>query len=290
MPAARSAPKLGWLALLWAVLGLVCARYDLALSQAVVQRDASWAQAGQRFGELPGVIAFAMAAAAGYARPVQVHLPWWQRQLPWLLCSLGAAVAVALCSYRLFDHRLSLLQAAVALTAALVSTRLLRAPLGHGLQLHPDLERAAAWTVRLGIWSWLLVSSLKLAWGRVRFRDLQPTAGDFTPWYAPQGWTGHASFPSGHAALGWLLLTCVLVWPRGSQGYRWALGLCVGWGVFVASSRVVLGAHYLSDVLFSTAFAFGVVGYAQRSSALAAASAAGAQRDGVEREVLPAGR
>lgn len=289
MPAARSAPKLGWLALLWAVMGVVCARYDLTLSQAVVQRDAAWALAGQRFGELPGVIAFAAAAAAGYSRPVQLQLPWWQRQLPWLLCSLGAAVAVALCSYRLFNHRLSVPQAAVSLTAALVCTRLLRAPLGHGLQLHPDLERAATWTVRLGIWSWLLVSSLKLAWGRVRFRDLQPMAGDFTPWYSPQGWTGHASFPSGHAALGWLLLTCVLVWRRGSRQYRWTLGLCAAWGVFVASSRVVIGAHYLSDVLFSTAFAFGVVGYAQRSSRWTDAAGADAQRDGAEREVRPAG-
>lgn len=290
MPAARSAPKLGWLALLWAVIGLICARYDLAISQAVVRRDADWALAGQRFGELPGVVAFALAAAAGYAKPAQQHLPWWQRQLPWLLCSLGAAVAVALCSYRLFGHRLNLPEGAVALALALVITRLLRAPLGHGLQFHPDLDRAAAWTVRLGIWSWLLVSSLKLAWGRVRFRDLQPLADNFTPWYSPQGWTGHASFPSGHAALGWLLLTCVLVWPRGCRQYLWTLGLCVAWGVFVASSRVVVGAHYLSDVLFSTAFAFGVVGYAQRSARLPPASGAGAQREGLERDGLPVGK
>src|SRR5688572_17923560 len=179
MPAARSGPKLGWLALLWASLGLICARYDLALSQAVVQRDAAWALAGQRFGELPGVIAFALAAAAGYSRPVSTHLPWWQRQIPWLLCSLGASITVALCSYRMFERRLSPLQGALALALALLCTRLLRAPLGHGLQLHPGLERAAAWTVRLGIWSWLLVAALKLAWGRVRFRDLQPLANDF---------------------------------------------------------------------------------------------------------------
>ncbi len=283
MPAARSGPKLGWLALLWAGLGLICARYDLALSQAVVQRDAAWAQAGQRFGELPGVFAFALAGAASYAKPIAVHLPWWQRQLPWLLCSLGASLAVALCSYRLFGRRLTQAEAGVALALALLCTRLLRAPLGHGLQLHPGLERAAAWTVRLGIWSWALVSSLKLVWGRVRFRDLQPTAGDFTPWYSPQGWTGHASFPSGHAALGWLLLTSLLIWPRGTRPYRWTLAACLAWGVFVAASRVVAGAHYLSDVLFSTAFAFAVVGYAQRSASGQAQGRAG-------RELPPEGR
>jgi membrane-associated phospholipid phosphatase len=205
--------------------------------------------------------------------------------VPWLLCALGASMAVALCSYRLFDHRLSVIEAGVSLALALLCTRLLRAPLGHGLELHPGLERAAAWTVRLGVWSWLLVSSLKLVWGRVRFRDLQPLAGDFTPWYAPQGWTGHASFPSGHTALGWLLLTSLLIWPRGTPPYWLALAMCLSWGVFVATSRVVIGAHYLSDVLFSTAFAFGVVGYAQRSS-----SAAAPQRAGTDGEGSPAGK
>jgi membrane-associated phospholipid phosphatase len=190
----------------------------------------------------------------------------------------------------MFDRRLSPLEAAVALVLALVCTRLLRAPLGHGLELHPGLERASAWTVRLGIWSWLLVAVLKLGWGRVRFRDLQPLQGDFTPWYAPQGWTGHSSFPSGHAALGWLLLTSVLIWPRGSSRYRWTLALCASWGVFVAASRVVVGAHYLSDVLFSTAFAFAVVGYAQRSSIAMEPQGSGAQRTGAGRDVFPVGK
>jgi membrane-associated phospholipid phosphatase len=284
MSAARSAPKLGWLALLWACLGLLCARYDLVISRAVVQQEAAWALAGQRLGELPGVVAFALAAAAGYARPSSPRLPWWQRQLPWLLCALGAAVAVALCSYRLFDYRLGPVEGVLLPATVLLCTRLLRPRLEDGVALPPRIDRAAVWTVRLGVWSWLLVTTLKLSWGRVRFRDLQPTGGDFTPWYAPQGWTGHASFPSGHAALGWLLLTSLLIWPRGSPSYRWALGLCSIWGVFVASSRVVIGAHYLSDVLFSSAFAFGVVGYAQRRS-----EEAEAQR-GVEGDRSAAGK
>ncbi|MEY4545462.1 MAG: hypothetical protein RL685_1657 [Pseudomonadota bacterium] len=285
MAAARSAPQLGWLALLWACLGLVCARYDLALSQAVVQKDASWAQAGQRLGELPGVLAFALAAGLSYARPLRAELSWWQRLVPWLLCALGAAIAVALCGYRLFDHRLSRVEGGILVGSALLFTRLLRARLGQGWTLPPRLDHSATWTVRLAVWSWLLVTTLKLTWGRVRFRDLQPTATDFTHWYAPQGWTGHGSFPSGHAALGWLLLTSVLLWPRGTREYRWALGLCLLWGTFVASSRVVIGAHYLSDVLFSSAVAFGVVGYAQRRS-----EGEALQRDGVEGAVAPVGK
>ena len=83
----------------------------------------------------------------------------------------------------------------------------------------------------------------------------------------------------------WLLLTSLLIWPRGTAQYRWALVLCLAWGTFVAASRVVLGAHYLSDVLFSTAFAFGVVGYAQRRT-----NGAPAQREGLDGEASPAGK
>ena len=79
----------------------------------------------------------------------------------------------------------------------------------------------------------------------------------------------------------------MLVWPRGSRPYLWTLALCVGWGVFVAASRVVIGAHYLSDVLFSSAFAFGVVGYAQRTPDAPEAGNAEAQRAGAG---LPAGK
>ena len=31
--------------------------------------------------------------------------------------------------------------------------------------------------------------------------------------------------------------------------------LIIGWGIFVGLSRIVIGAHYASDVLFSTSIA-----------------------------------
>jgi membrane-associated phospholipid phosphatase len=252
----------GGLALFWIGAGIVCARYDLALSQALVRPEAGWAAFGQRYGELPGVYGIALAALAQHARPRPSRARWLVRQLPWLLSSTALAAALALSSYRLFGHPLGTLEAACTGTATLVGTRLWRRRLGHGLELPRGWSLACTWTLGLGISSWLAVSLLKLAWGRVRYRDLTPSAGDFSAWYAPQGWTGHASFPSGHAALGWLLLPSLLIWPRGSTGYRWAFALSLGWGSFVAASRVVIGAHYLSDVLFSSALAFGVMAFA----------------------------
>ncbi|MBK7228246.1 MAG: phosphatase PAP2 family protein [Ignavibacteriales bacterium] len=52
----------------------------------------------------------------------------------------------------------------------------------------------------------LFVSLIKIFWGRIRFRDLSDNYSDFTPWYFSQGVTGHQSFPSGHAAMGFMMM------------------------------------------------------------------------------------
>jgi membrane-associated phospholipid phosphatase len=288
-PSALRWSAVGGLALLWIGAGIVCARYDLAFSRAVVRPEAGWAAFGQRFGELPGMYALALASLAYHARPLPPHpRPRFIRELPWLLSATILAVALVLSSYRLFGHRPGTVGGACTGTATLLATHLWRRRLGPGLELAPGWNRACSWTLGLGISSWLTVTLLKLVWGRVRYRDLAHAALDFTPWYAPQGWTGHASFPSGHAAIGWLLLPSLLIWPPGSVGYRCAFAVSVGWGVFVAASRVVSGAHYLSDVLFSSALAFGVLAFApwrERKSPPGCASGA-AQRpvDGVPLE------
>jgi membrane-associated phospholipid phosphatase len=111
--------------------------------------------------------------------------------------------------------------------------------------------------VTIGTWvlnDLLFVQITKTLWGRVRFRDLDALQANFTPWYLPQGITGHRSFPSGHAAMGWMLLPLLLLALDRGRGVQVATGvLVVTWGVLVAVSRVVVGAHYASDVLFSSA-------------------------------------
>lgn len=260
---ARSALAIALFSLFWAALALACARYDLAISRALVDPTAGWARMGERYGELPGVYAFALSAALCYARPERSDATSLLGvELPWVLCCGGIVTAIALSAYRIFDYRFDAAAGTACLLLVAGLTRWSRRRLGTGISLPARVDRACTWTVRLGVWSWLLVSLLKLGWGRIRYRDLAPLGQDFTPWYSPQGWTGHASFPSGHAASGWLLLPCLLLWPRGTARYRLAFVASFSWGAFVCASRVVMGAHYMSDVLFSTAFAFGVMAYA----------------------------
>ena len=107
----------------------------------------------------------------------------------------------------------------------------------------------------------LLVEGGKALWGRVRFRDLSAAAGyaGFTPFYVINGFTGDKSFPSGHAAgAGMSFLAMFLpALSRNCRRYQWACFAVpfVYTGV-VAYTRLVMGAHYLSDVTVGAVIAF----------------------------------
>ncbi len=244
------------LAIGWTVLGALCARYDLTISRWVVDRDVGWAAFGERYGSLPGVYALAVAALLSYLKPTRTssRRALNQAVLAWV-CSVCVTMAVAVSAYRFGGYRFSIFQGVVTWVAVACLAVIGRWRLGNGLPLSRRVERTCSYTVLLGAFSWLVVHAIKLLWGRVRYRDLDILQDGFTAWYLPQGATGHASFPSGHTAMGWVLLPCLILWPRGSVESRVAAVLSVGWGCFVAASRVVIGAHYASDVLFSTAFA-----------------------------------
>jgi membrane-associated phospholipid phosphatase len=169
------------------------------------------------------------------------------------------AMGIAVSAYRLARYRFSPLEGLACCCIVAALSWLWRASSSRSFSLPLRAERACRWTVWLGSSSWLLVYALKTLWGRVRYRDLDALHAAFTPWYLPQGHTGHASFPSGHTAMGWLLLPCLLLWPARSLAWWVGAVLSVGWGCFVGASRIVIGAHYASDVLFSTAFACSVM-------------------------------
>jgi len=97
----------------------------------------------------------------------------------------------------------------------------------------------------------LIATPLKIFWGRIRFRDLAENYSDFTPWYWPNGITGNQSFPSGHAAMSFMMIVLFIFFMDKPFYKRNILkGLVISWGLAVCASRVVMGAHFTSDVLF----------------------------------------
>lgn len=109
-----------------------------------------------------------------------------------------------------------------------------------------------------------VVEGLKYLWGRVRFRDLL-AAGSydaFTPWYKINGINGNKSFPSGHTA-GAGMSYLIMLLPYISDEWKNRTQICF-WSAFiytsvVAFTRLVMGAHYLSDVAAGGIISFTIV-------------------------------
>ena len=104
----------------------------------------------------------------------------------------------------------------------------------------------------------LFVNITKPTCGRVRFRDLTPPDyAEYTPWFLPPGLDfDNKSFPSGHTAMGFMLIPLLILFRNENKVLK-AVGFVTifGWAAFVGISRIIVGAHYCSDVLFSSCVA-----------------------------------
>jgi len=104
----------------------------------------------------------------------------------------------------------------------------------------------------------IATESMKQIWGRVRYRDLAGTA-DFTAWYLPQGRTGNKSFPSGHtsaAASIFALIALPDVFSKLKKLEFPFFLLAAAFTFAVGVSRMIVGAHYLSDIAMGAMLGF----------------------------------
>ena len=95
---------------------------------------------------------------------------------------------------------------------------------------------------------------LKPLWGRPRPRHIERFDGTATyrAWWQPGGPGTGTSFPSGHAAMGFVLVAGVMLVPCRRAGLRRVLFISVfGYGGLLGVTRIVQGGHFLSDVLGS---------------------------------------
>jgi undecaprenyl-diphosphatase len=116
------------------------------------------------------------------------------------------------------------------------------------------LRRSRRFAVALGL---AIAAQAILVWW------LKAVVGRVRPWIAlglptPFGAPHDGSFPSGHAAgsfcfAAFLAVTLPSLWPGRSGLARACVGCAVVLAAFVASSRVYLGAHFPSDVVFGAA-------------------------------------
>ncbi len=101
----------------------------------------------------------------------------------------------------------------------------------------------------------VVMNVLKGAWGRMRIREMTDPLTEFTRWYVINQRGGfnniYASFPSGHSmnAAGTILLGLFPYFIKGLEGKEKLMKtVAYSWMVLCGASRVVMGAHFASDV------------------------------------------
>lgn len=96
---------------------------------------------------------------------------------------------------------------------------------------------------------------IKACWGRMRIREMTDPLTQFTRWYVITDRGGfsnaYASFPSGHSmnSAGVIMITLLPTFITGLSRYNIQLKIIsYTWIALVGTSRIVMGAHFASDV------------------------------------------
>lgn len=225
---------------LFVILMTIAAPFDLQIAQWMYQPESRFGNFMADFGELPafGVILVGLALIFRHESKIELK-------------AFAIGLLVVLLGYFVYDlwgesfslwiTRSIMLLVLIPLTLILISGQ------------SPNEQLTSAWKVIItGIaHPLLLVQLIKLTWGRIRFRDLDPQDFEgYTAWFLPQGFTGNYSFPSGHTSMGMMVITLMYF----SSSNRQSISLALFAGVYaigMAISRMLVGAHYLSDVTFS---------------------------------------
>jgi lipid A 4'-phosphatase len=108
----------------------------------------------------------------------------------------------------------------------------------------------------------LLVNGLiKDQWGRPRPHQVEALGGarDYLPPLKPGEPGKGKSFPSGHSSVGFMLGVFFLIWRRRRPRLAWmALAAAIAFGLLLGIGRMAAGDHFLSDVIWSGVFVYGI--------------------------------
>ncbi|TFG05039.1 MAG: phosphatase PAP2 family protein [Promethearchaeota archaeon] len=233
----------------WIILAIVFGLYDLDISKAIVDRTNPFGIFGADYGEGPGygIIGIAVAILIG-----STSADLKKQKIGAFILS---AIAIVVLIVGIILNEEDLLN-----YGGFIGTMILGFTL---VTLDKDwrsYRTLALIVVLLAIINPVLfVSVTKPLCGRIRYRELLNIGFEYyTPWYLPPGPSlDHFSFPSGHTAMGWMFLPLLIAFRNTKLPVK-ALGsiVVIGWGAFVGFSRILVGAHFASDVLFSTGVAF----------------------------------
>ena len=241
----------------WILLALMLIFLDLPLSIFLVDYNSSWGEFVALYGEIPGHIVISISVFLLLSDRVK-RTNWDYNLLFWFGLIINSILILGIILSIFSGYKVELNEG-ILITGILMICQVIIINHLKNKKI-PDSRRyidfAKISLVLAVINPLLFVQSIKLLWGRTRFRDLSGDYHEFTAWFVPQGLTGHKSFPSGHTAMGWMCLPLLFLLPKTGRMRRALQGLIFLWGIYVAVGRVIIGAHYVSDVIFSSEMAF----------------------------------
>lgn len=243
-----------YLLIIWTTLAAYFAFTELQISISVVNQNSGWAIFLQDFGEIPGLLVLFCSAhiyLAKYSSESRLRKIVFSIIL-FIAASFLSGYLVIVIYKGIIGSNSFLQEYKIAIILVLLILNFILNILIRDLRIPNSLKEFSKTSVLLSVYGYLcLIHPIKLLWGRVRFRDLDALYSNFTPWFLPNGLNGNQSFPSGHAAMAWMILPLLLLVVNKSKTIKISLLiLIIFWGLTVSLSRVVIGAHYASDVLF----------------------------------------
>jgi len=227
---------------------------DLEISRQIANSNSRWAKFLEDYGMIPGLLVILSSIYIYYSSiKAKSSFRSYIQKVVFFLVSSGLIFYLfdILLGQTVFDNVITYSIISFSISLAIFSVLHLK------IQVQNDVTiRYARVVAGMAMFGYIIsIQGVKYFWGRVRFRELDAVFSQFTPWYLPQGLTGFDSFPSGHAAMGWMLLP-LLILISGKKGWiKYSMFILIFiWAVVLALSRVVIGAHYASDVLFGSFF------------------------------------
>lgn len=235
-------------------LAVIFAFTDWQISQALYNPEAGWAHFMEAYGQMPGSF-LGLLSGCILIRTYSV-----EKKVKSILGVIGLYLLTSLAALGFFADALGAqvdsdkvnlpLVLVFAIVTLILGQVILRRVALETVSQYKNAAKVGLAVMIVGgiITVWLF----KIPWGRWTYRDILEVGNIalFTPWYLPLGNNGHHSFFSGHTALSFSVLPFILFLKRNHSARNILLAALLLWGVIGGMSRIVVGAHFASDVLF----------------------------------------
>ncbi|MCX8106252.1 MAG: phosphatase PAP2 family protein [Ignavibacterium album] len=248
-----------FLFVLWLVLAFLFESSDLLISNYFYNSQSSWSKFLEMYGEIPGLI---VSLIGVYIYFTSNKLSSNSKKIiAYFFLMLISTAGLIYLNFLITHYALgvkynSQSKIVLLVIGSSVINFLVLFYVKSKLRFNQQQYFFSRLVLRMIIFGYLLTNlPLKFLWGRIRFRDFNGDFSHFSAWYLPNGFNGNDSFPSGHAAMAWMLISLFVLLTDKSIFRRTALKtITISYALIVSFSRIVIGAHFASDVLFGSMF------------------------------------